>query len=148
MRTTKAQAVHPHSLISTVVVHCSIDSIIPIFAKSKISRLCLVSVAEQAGLCLTWSQSWQKTGFLLCGSMVSGSNPAGDEILPEPTYYVFFFHRALYNPYVALTEEIHILNKNRNFIYVLLQILAKSGRALLSYIATRVRPVLVKIWTF
>ena len=41
----------PHSLISTFVGHY-LDSIIPILAKSKISVLQLVSVAEQAGLCL------------------------------------------------------------------------------------------------
>ena len=50
------QPAHPHSLISTFVVRC-VDSIIPILAKSKISRLWLVSVAEQAGLSLTWSQT-------------------------------------------------------------------------------------------
>ena len=37
---------HLHSLISTYVVHC-LDSIICIFAKSKISSLQLVYVAEQ-----------------------------------------------------------------------------------------------------
>ena len=42
------------SLISTFVVRC-LDRIIPILAIAKISRLLLVSVAEQAGLSLTWS---------------------------------------------------------------------------------------------
>ena len=51
------------SLISTFVV-CYLDSIIPILAKSKISRLQLVSVAEQAGLSLTWSET-PKAGFLM-----------------------------------------------------------------------------------
>ena len=55
------QPAHPRSLISTFVVRC-LDRIIPILAKSKISRLCLASVAEHAGLSLTWSQT-QKTGF-------------------------------------------------------------------------------------
>ena len=40
---------HPRSLISTCVVRY-LDSIVPILAKSKISGLYLVSVAEQAGL--------------------------------------------------------------------------------------------------
>ena len=51
------------SLISVFVVHC-LDSIIPLLAKSKFSRLLLVSVAEQAGLSLTWSGN-PKTGFLV-----------------------------------------------------------------------------------
>ena len=38
--------------------------IIPIHAKSKISRFKLASVAEQASLSLTWSQTL-KTGFLV-----------------------------------------------------------------------------------
>ena len=51
MRTIKVP-VHPCSLISTFVVRYS-NRIIPILAKSKISRLYLVSVAEQARLSLT-----------------------------------------------------------------------------------------------
>ena len=50
-------------LISTFVVRY-LDSIIPILAKYKISSLYLVSVAEQAGLILTWSET-PKTGFLM-----------------------------------------------------------------------------------
>ena len=52
------QPAHPHSLISAFVVHC-LDSIIPL-----VSRLKLVSVAEQAGLSLPWSQT-PKTRFLM-----------------------------------------------------------------------------------
>ena len=37
-------------------VHC-FDSIITIVAKRKVSRLSLVSVAEQTGLSLTWSHT-------------------------------------------------------------------------------------------
>ena len=59
------QPVHPRSLISTFVVHCP-DSIMPTLAKSKISRLWLAPVAEQAGLSLTWSQT-PKTSFLVTG---------------------------------------------------------------------------------
>ena len=47
------QPVHSRSLISTFVVRC-LDSMICIFAISKVSRYSLVSVAEQAGLNLTW----------------------------------------------------------------------------------------------
>ena len=58
------QPAHPRSLISTFVVRC-LDSIIPMLANSKISRLQLVSVTVQTGLSLTWSQT-PKTGFF-CG---------------------------------------------------------------------------------
>ena len=57
------QPAHPRSLISAFVVRC-LDSIIPLLAIAEISSLLLVSVAEQAGLSLTWSQS-PKTGFLV-----------------------------------------------------------------------------------
>ena len=49
------QPAHPRSLISTFVVRC-LDSIICILALSKVSRFQLASVAEQAGLNLTWSK--------------------------------------------------------------------------------------------
>ena len=57
------QPAHPRSLISAFIVHC-LDSIISLLAIAKISRLNVVSVAEQAGLSLTWSQP-PKTGFLV-----------------------------------------------------------------------------------
>ena len=57
------QPAHLHSLISTFVVRC-LDSIIPLVSKPEISSLYLASVAEQASLCLTWSQT-PKTGFLV-----------------------------------------------------------------------------------
>ena len=41
-----------------------LDSIIPLVSISKISRRQLVSVAEQAGLSLTWSET-PKTGFVM-----------------------------------------------------------------------------------
>ena len=44
---------HPRSLISPFVV-CCLDSIICVLAISKVSRFQLASVAEQAGLNLTW----------------------------------------------------------------------------------------------
>ena len=46
------QSVHPRSLISTFVVHC-LDSIIPRPAIAEISRLYLVSEAEQTCLSLS-----------------------------------------------------------------------------------------------
>ena len=67
------QPAHPRSLISTFIVRY-LDSIVPILAKSKISSLYLASVAEQAGLSLTWSET-PKTGFLvkwLISSVVTG----------------------------------------------------------------------------
>ena len=57
------QPVHLCSLISTFVVHC-LHSIIPLVSITKISSFYLASVAAQAGLCLTWSQT-PKTGFLV-----------------------------------------------------------------------------------
>ena len=57
------QPAHPLSLISNFVVRC-LNSIIPLVSISEISSLYLVSVAAQAGLCLTWSQI-PKTGFLV-----------------------------------------------------------------------------------
>ena len=52
-----------HSLISTFVVRC-LDSTASLVSISEISSLYLASVAVQAGLCLTWSQTL-KTGFLV-----------------------------------------------------------------------------------
>ena len=49
------QPAHPRSLSSTFVVR-SLDGMICILALSKVSRFYLVSVAEQAGLNLTWSK--------------------------------------------------------------------------------------------
>ena len=46
---------HPRSLISTFVVRC-LHSIIFLVSISEMSRLQLASVAEKAGLSLTWSQ--------------------------------------------------------------------------------------------
>ena len=57
------QPMHLRSLISSFVVHC-LDSIIPLVSVPKISRLYLVSLAEQAGLSLNWSKI-TKTGFLV-----------------------------------------------------------------------------------
>ena len=47
------QPAHPCNLISTIVIRC-FDSMICILALSKVSRFQLVSVADQAGLNLTW----------------------------------------------------------------------------------------------
>ena len=49
------QPAYPRSLISTFVVHC-FDCMVCILTLSKVSRFYLVSVAEQAGLNLTWSK--------------------------------------------------------------------------------------------
>ena len=57
------QPAHPRSLIS-VFVDCCLDSITPLVSISEISSLYLVSVAAQAGLSLTWTETL-KTGFLV-----------------------------------------------------------------------------------
>ena len=49
------QPAHLRSLIGTFVVRC-LDSTRPLVVIFEISRLQLVSVAEQAGLNLTWSK--------------------------------------------------------------------------------------------
>ena len=54
------QTLHPRSLSSAFDVHC-LDSIISLDSIAEISRLYLVSVAEQAGLCLAWSETPQDT---------------------------------------------------------------------------------------
>ena len=54
------QPAHPRSLISTFVVRC-LDSMICILVISKVSRFWLASVAEQAGLSLTWSKISEDT---------------------------------------------------------------------------------------
>ena len=51
--------------MSAFVVRC-LDSRIPLVSISEISSHYLASVAAQAGLCLTWSQT-PKTGFLVTG---------------------------------------------------------------------------------
>ena len=57
------QPVHPRSLISTFIVRY-LDSMISQVFISEISSLYIASVATQAGLYLTWSQT-PKTGFLV-----------------------------------------------------------------------------------
>ena len=57
------QPAHPRDLISAFVVRC-LDTIIPLVSISEISSLYLASVAAQAGLSLTWSQT-PNTGFLV-----------------------------------------------------------------------------------
>ena len=57
------QPTHRFCLISAFFV-CCLDSIIPLFSISEISRFYLASVAAQAGLSLPWSQT-PKTGFLV-----------------------------------------------------------------------------------
>ena len=50
------QPAHPRNLISAFIVRC-LDSIIPLVSISDISSLYLPSVAEHAGLSLTWSHT-------------------------------------------------------------------------------------------
>ena len=57
------QPAYPRSRISVFVLRF-LDNIIPIVATPKISRLLLVTIAEQAGLSLSLSQT-PTTGFLV-----------------------------------------------------------------------------------
>ena len=57
------QPAHPHSLISAFIVRC-LDSILPLVSISEISSLYLASLAAQASLCPTLSQT-PKTGILM-----------------------------------------------------------------------------------
>ena len=50
------QPAHPRSLISAFVVRC-LDSVMPLVSVTKISSLMLASVAAQADLSLTWSET-------------------------------------------------------------------------------------------
>ena len=54
------QPVHPHSLISAFVVRC-LDSVMSLVSVTKFSSLMLASVAEQASLSLTWSETPEDT---------------------------------------------------------------------------------------
>ena len=51
---------HPRSLISAFVVRC-LDSVMSLVSVTKISSLLLASVAEQASLSLTWSETPEDT---------------------------------------------------------------------------------------
>ena len=57
------QPAHPRRLISIFVVRY-LDSIISVLAKSKFSRLQLISEGEQVDLSLAWLET-PKTGFLV-----------------------------------------------------------------------------------
>ena len=50
------QPAHPRSLISTFVVHC-LDSVVSLVSVNKIPSLMIASVAEQASLSQTWSET-------------------------------------------------------------------------------------------
>ena len=54
------QPAHPRSLISAFVVRC-LDSVMSLVSVTKISSLMLASVAAQAGLSLTWSETPEDT---------------------------------------------------------------------------------------
>ena len=54
------QPAHPRSLISAFVVRC-LDSAMSLVSVTKISSLMLASVAEQARLSLTWSETPENT---------------------------------------------------------------------------------------
>ena len=69
------QPTHPRSLISAFVVRC-LDSVMSLVSITKIVSLMLASVAEQASLSLTWSETPEDT-FSHDGAQV---------YLPSPLY--------------------------------------------------------------
>ena len=88
------QPAHPRSLISTFVVRC-LYSTISVLAKSKSSSLQLVSVAEQAGLSLTWSKP-PKTDFLVTRLIWDNASLASARI-PTRTLFLIMMHKS-YEP--------------------------------------------------
>ena len=54
------QPAHPRSLISAFVVRC-LDTVMSLVSVTKLSSLLLASVAEQAILSLTWSETPEDT---------------------------------------------------------------------------------------
>ena len=54
------QPAHPRSLISAFVVRC-LDSLMSLVSVTKISSLMLASVAEQASMSQTWSETLEDT---------------------------------------------------------------------------------------
>ena len=54
------QPAHPRSLISAFVVRC-LDSVMSLVSVTEISSLMLASLAEQASLSLTWSETPEDT---------------------------------------------------------------------------------------
>ena len=54
------QPAHPRNLISAFVVRC-LDSLMSLVSVTEISSLVLASVAEQASLSLTWSETPEDT---------------------------------------------------------------------------------------
>ena len=54
------QPAHPHSLISAYIVRC-LDSVMSLVSVTKNSSILLASVAEQASLSLTWSETPEDT---------------------------------------------------------------------------------------
>ena len=80
------QPAHPRSLISTFVVHC-LDSVVSLVPVTKISSLMLASVAEQASLSLTWSETPEDTfshdeAHMYCNTPLSSI----DQIVRNPRW--------------------------------------------------------------
>ena len=75
------QPAHPRSLISAFVVRC-LDSVMSLVSVTEISSLMLASVADQASLSLTWSETPEDTfshdeAHLFCMIIVLHNQPAG-----------------------------------------------------------------------
>ena len=70
------QPAHPPSLISAFVFRC-LDSIISLDSIAEISKLKLASVAAQAGLCLTWSETPKDTFCRVLAQIYACRTPGG-----------------------------------------------------------------------
>ena len=99
------QPVHPRSLISAFVVRC-LDSIIPPVCISEISSLYLTTVAEQAGLSLSWSQT-PETGFLVTRLV----NDNYHELVPTSMQVLWWLYRVLNSQSHVIMFYMHRLAK-------------------------------------
>ena len=77
------QPVHPRSLISAFVVHC-LDSMVSLDSIAEISRLYLASVAAQAGLSLTWSETPEDTFCRVVAHIISKALHENSVSTPSP----------------------------------------------------------------
>ena len=93
------------------------DSIIPLLAIAEISTPYLVSLAEQVGLSLNWSQT-PKTGF---------SHAVAQIILHLNTCATFVLPREDYNrPYMFAWLSVELLSDASYFFYIVKALLLKN----------------------
>ena len=73
------QPAQPRSLISAFVIRC-LDSVMSLVSVTKISSLMLASVAEQAGLSLTWSETPEDMFSHDVANIITQSNLKGSPV--------------------------------------------------------------------